>query len=219
MLKKTDYDNFKNLTFFVSEHRKANEIMNDVNAFYRSFLESKLIRLSEFDKYPNLTFLLPDQKHKLDLKEFYWTTELAYGNAPIYVPNKHKVNRYDDFIHKLITKAKKNDIWFVIDSDGNPIEFAPVSDKVEPTFDISDDGGELIVSCEYFLMELFDVYDDFGRQQSACSQIQKVRVSLYFDINTGNFIRRETHYSNRKYPKNMVNPRCYLLKFDNFDEC
>ena len=48
----TNYDNFKDLSFFVDEHEKAMKILENVNNFYLSFLKSNLLYCRDIDKYP-----------------------------------------------------------------------------------------------------------------------------------------------------------------------
>ena len=47
----TNYDNFKDLSYFISQHKKASEIMEEVNNFYLSFLKSKLVYNYDIDKF------------------------------------------------------------------------------------------------------------------------------------------------------------------------
>ncbi len=37
----TNYDNFKDLSYFIGQHHKAEEMMKEVTDFYISFLKSK----------------------------------------------------------------------------------------------------------------------------------------------------------------------------------
>lgn len=48
----TNYDNFKDLSYFISQHNKALEMIKEVENFYLSFLKSKLIYSYDIDKYP-----------------------------------------------------------------------------------------------------------------------------------------------------------------------
>ena len=47
----TNYDNFKDLSYFIGQHKKASEIMEEVNNFYLSFLKSKLVYNYDIDKF------------------------------------------------------------------------------------------------------------------------------------------------------------------------
>lgn len=48
----TNYDNFKDLSYFIGQHHKAEEMMKEVTDFYISFLKSKLLCNHEIDLYP-----------------------------------------------------------------------------------------------------------------------------------------------------------------------
>jgi len=47
-----NYDNFKDLSYFIGQHNKALEMIKEVENFYLSFLKSKLIYSYDIDKYP-----------------------------------------------------------------------------------------------------------------------------------------------------------------------
>ena len=47
-LVKTDYDDFKDLTFFIKQQKKANEMLREVRDFQKSFILSKFISFREF---------------------------------------------------------------------------------------------------------------------------------------------------------------------------
>lgn len=49
-LVKTDYDNFKNLSFFLEQQRMAEEMLKDVEEFKKSFVLSKMTSLLDFFK-------------------------------------------------------------------------------------------------------------------------------------------------------------------------
>lgn len=47
-LVKTDYDNFRDMAFFIKQQKKANEMLREVEEFKQSFLDSKMISYTEF---------------------------------------------------------------------------------------------------------------------------------------------------------------------------
>ena len=47
-LVKTDYDNFKDMAFFIHQQKKANEMLREVHDFQKSFILSKFISFREF---------------------------------------------------------------------------------------------------------------------------------------------------------------------------
>ena len=66
----TNYDNFKDLSYFIGQHRKALEILNEVKKFYLSFLKSKLISNYEIDRYPG-KLIIERYYDKNDYKHVY----------------------------------------------------------------------------------------------------------------------------------------------------
>ena len=46
----TNYDNFKNADFFKQQYLKAQEMIKEVNDFYKSFCMSKLLTSSDLKK-------------------------------------------------------------------------------------------------------------------------------------------------------------------------
>jgi len=72
----TNYDNFKDLSYFVNQHEKALGIMNEVTEFYLSFLKSKLICNYEIEHFPGKVIL--EKFHSLNDKDFCWDYEKEY---------------------------------------------------------------------------------------------------------------------------------------------
>lgn len=87
----TNYDNFKDLSFFVNEHEKAIKILENVNNFYLSFLKSKLFYCRDIDKYPG-NLIKCEQRKEIYLS-FY----------PYKDPSKLRNNEHD---YKLIRSDK-----------------------------------------------------------------------------------------------------------------
>jgi len=48
----TNYNNFKDLSYFIGQHKQALRMMEEVNNFYLSFLKSKLIHSYEISRWP-----------------------------------------------------------------------------------------------------------------------------------------------------------------------
>lgn len=67
----TNYDNFKDLSYFIEQHNKALEMIKEVENFYLSFLKSKLIYSYDIDKYPgfivNKVYPYNSKKDKISL--------------------------------------------------------------------------------------------------------------------------------------------------------
>lgn len=78
-LVKTDYDNFKNLAFFINQYKKAQEMIKEVEDFYQSFLQSKLLPTEEILKDEFVNFINLEKKYVTE-----WRSS-KYGTYDIYV--------------------------------------------------------------------------------------------------------------------------------------
>lgn len=76
---KTDYDNFKNLAFFINQYKKAQEMIKEVEDFYQSFLQSKLLSAEEVLKDEFVNFINLEKRYVTD-----WRSS-KYGTYDIYV--------------------------------------------------------------------------------------------------------------------------------------
>ena len=72
----TNYDNFKDLSYFVNQHEKALGIMSEVTEFYLSFLKSKLICNYEIEHFPGKVIL--EKFHGINDKDYCWDYEKDY---------------------------------------------------------------------------------------------------------------------------------------------
>lgn len=69
-LVKTDYDNFRDMTFFIKQQKKANEMLREVHDFQKSFILSKFISFREFvEQNPTYGLKLFDDKLRLTYYE------------------------------------------------------------------------------------------------------------------------------------------------------
>lgn len=93
----TNYDNFKDLSYFIGQHHKAEEMMKEVTDFYISFLKSKLICNHEIDLFPG----------KVIGECFHDMTE-----------KKRIESRYDeDIFDKIVNGARlqdKDGYWYTV---------------------------------------------------------------------------------------------------------
>ena len=92
----TNYDNFKDLSYFIGEHQKALNILDEVQKFYLSFLKSKLISNHDLDRYPGKLII-----QKFHSKEDY-----------IHVYDDHNP-QYNDYV-KDAHLQDKHCYWFTI---------------------------------------------------------------------------------------------------------
>lgn len=56
VLDKGDYNNKRNLLYFLEQEKLAKKMIEEANAFYNSFLISKTTRFEDILKYPNVFF-------------------------------------------------------------------------------------------------------------------------------------------------------------------
>lgn len=91
----TNYDNFKDLSYFIGQHKKASEIMEEVNNFYLSFLKSKLVYNYDIDKFQGKVIV---ERFK-DKKEHH----LIASNNP----------EYDNYV-KGAYFQDKDGYWFTV---------------------------------------------------------------------------------------------------------
>lgn len=96
-LRVTDYSNFKDLSYFVDQHKKALGMMEEVQNFYLSFLKSKLIHSYEITSWPgklitrkklsNLNIYLSkysEKSHGKDSGDLYREIKKTYDNIVYY---------------------------------------------------------------------------------------------------------------------------------------
>ena len=95
-LRVTDYSNFKDLSYFVDQHKKALRMMEEVQNFYLSFLKSKLVHSYEISSWPGklvtkkkvdkvLIFLNKySDSHGQDAKNLYSEIKKIYNRTVIY---------------------------------------------------------------------------------------------------------------------------------------
>jgi len=88
-LRVTDYSNFKDLSYFVDQHKKALRMIEDVQNFYLSFLKSKLIHSYEISAWPGKLI-----------------TRKKLSNIDIYL-SKHSVEIYGKDSGDLYREIKK----------------------------------------------------------------------------------------------------------------
>lgn len=92
----TNYDNFKDLSYFIGQHKKALEMIEEVQNFYVSFLKSKLVHSYELDAYPGKIVLKLFHKY-LDTKFDVYSKRYDYHL---------KVEKYDDIFEGAEVKDK-----------------------------------------------------------------------------------------------------------------
>ena len=53
----SDFNNFENLSYFISEYKKAKEIISQCQSFYYNFLRTKLYSIDKLKNIPNINFV------------------------------------------------------------------------------------------------------------------------------------------------------------------
>lgn len=92
-LVKTDYDNFKDMRFFVEQQRKAQEMMREVDEFTHSFLDSKLMSVEDvMSDYHNWLTFSPGQKMERIFKAYIE----ALCEYPLFVKEYQQNNKMSD---------------------------------------------------------------------------------------------------------------------------
>jgi hypothetical protein len=100
----TNYDNFKDLSYFIGQHHKAEEMMKEVTDFYISFLKSKLICNHEIDLFPGKVI----GERFRDKKDWSWIK----NNEPGYAEYIKGARFQDDHGYWFtITKVERPRKW------------------------------------------------------------------------------------------------------------
>jgi hypothetical protein len=113
-LVKTDYDNFRDMTFFIKQQKKANEMLREVHDFQKSFILSKFISFREFVEQnpeyglklfgsPRLTYY--EKSHTKDIHDYPGQSDskdvISYGYLHI-VPDLPVIYRRTKYLpHNL----------------------------------------------------------------------------------------------------------------------
>lgn len=85
VLDKGNYNNKKNLLYFMEQEKIARKMIEEARSFYDNFLKSKTTTFEEILKYPNVPFIVPD------IKLYYRKAAVIkdkYGIHPEYYHDK-----------------------------------------------------------------------------------------------------------------------------------
>jgi len=102
----TNYDNFKDLSYFISQHKKASEIMEEVNNFYLSFLKSKLVYNYDIDKFRGKV-IIEKFKDKVE-SHFISNTNPNYDK---YVKGAYLQDEYGYWFTITKVERERRDTW------------------------------------------------------------------------------------------------------------
>ena len=139
-LRVTNYSNFKDLSYFVDQHKKALRMMEEVQNFYLSFLKSKLIHSYEISSWPGklvtkkkvdkvLIFLskYSVDDHGKDAKNLYGEIKKIYNRTVKYGK--------EDFSEKALEKRREKAKELI----EKAIVGRRISFKFDWVYDIPDD--------------------------------------------------------------------------------
>ena len=86
VLDKGNYNNKKNLLYFMEQEKIARKMIEEARSFYDNFLKSKTTTFEEILKYPNVPFIVPD------IKLYYRKAALIKGKYGIHPEYYHDKN-------------------------------------------------------------------------------------------------------------------------------
>ena len=90
---KTDYDNFRDMRFFVEQQRKAQAMLREVEEFTHSFLDSKLMSVEDvMSDYHNWLMFSPGQRMERSFKAYIE----ALCNYYLFIKGYQKNNSLSD---------------------------------------------------------------------------------------------------------------------------
>lgn len=118
---KSDYNNYSNLSYFISQYKRAVEIINECNTFYSNFLRNKLLTKQDIIHTPGINVLG------------------MHFDMSVFVKNVDRL--YDFFIYKVLSKEFAENLKKyrynicgenVLDSCGCVINTTYTSYRIEP---------------------------------------------------------------------------------------
>lgn len=172
----TDYDNFKNLKFFIEQHKKATQMIEEVNAFYGSFIKSKILTIKQLMKnnFPIIDVIDVGGKNKFCYKmenrpnglcsdDFDWNSKYYDDYQELekditkYIKKSNKeqipiseVSKYlnQKFSNKLLSIYLESNVddMFIL-TENNMLLDIPIGS--ESSFEINKEETELTVTFNY----------------------------------------------------------------------
>lgn len=103
---KSDYNNYSNLSYFISQYKRAVEIINECKTFYSNFLRNKLLTKSDIVHTPGINLL----DMRFDIKEFaenanrlyqYYTYKVLQKEFSENLTKYRLVNRYREVYDRV----------------------------------------------------------------------------------------------------------------------
>ena len=200
----TNYDNFKNADFFKQQYLKAQEMIQEVNDFYKSFCMSKLLTSSDLKKYKPLAlincpwtehFIFPyDNAHILDAyfnhEDYNWMDFPDNNNKNpelLFDESKEYAAQCINDINIIFSQNPEYDCYYVLDEHNIIREFIPI--KCKDTIQIDFSGNDVKISGYYFSYN--ERTAQFGQMKH---EILKHIITIVIG-QTNNNIKSVDHYS------------------------
>jgi hypothetical protein len=154
-----NYDNFKDLSYFIGQHKKALGMMDEVQNFYLSFLKSKLVNPNAISKWPGKLI----RKNTKSSWQLYLSSYTRTANIPANEIKKLvKEDRVSDLIGRKVTiDLKKEDDVIEKSATGTISKI----DKVQNFY-----GGGFRVTGKIDLKKPIDFYDHVISYRCSCSE-------------------------------------------------
>jgi hypothetical protein len=234
MAKKTDklvvtnYDNFKNADFFKKQYLQAQEMIKEVNDFYKSFCMSKLLTSKDLITLkPYLLincpwsshFIFPDYKYDMYINARLNGKKCDKWNLPsgddenksfaeILKDARDYTNICISDLNTIFSKDSQYECYYVLDQNNCVQEFIPV--KCKDTISIDFSGDDIKISGYYYS------YSETGAPHgNARSDINKVIRTIYINSSNNNVIDVKSNYEHQE--SGDANGKTYWDKHISYD--
>jgi hypothetical protein len=234
MAKKTDklvvtnYDNFKNADFFKKQYLQAQEMIKEVNDFYKSFCMSKLLTSKDLVMLkPYLLincpwsshFIFPDYKYDMYINARLNGKKCDKWNLPsgddenksfaeILKDARDYTNICISDLANIFSKDPQYDCYYVLDQNNCVQEFIPV--KCKDTISIDFSGDDIKISGYYYS------YSETGAPHgNARSDINKVIRTIYINSSNNNVVDVKSNYEHQE--SGDANGKTYWDKHISYD--
>lgn len=201
-LKVTNYDNFKNASFFKKQYFQAQDMLKEVNDFYNSFCMSKLLTAADLKNVKPVmigkciwtyNFILPFGYSqavdavikKKDYKRYMFPDgEKKDTKALVNMSKEYALQSIRD-LNAIIEEDPQYDCYYVLDQYNIVQEFIPV--KCKDTIKIDFSGENIEISGHYF------EYNERGaRFGQAAHSVVKIIKKVIINQDNNNVIDVET---------------------------
>ena len=184
----TNYDNFKNADFFIDQYYKAKDMLKEVNDFFMSFIQSKLLTSKDLVKInPNCfkgsTEYSDDNYWTQQFIGYNWLSKCRKGyfnkSEELIKDNTRKVcNR----INQILTDTKY-DCYYLLTENNELLEFIPIASQNSITFDFNKNDNLLKISGSYYHYN-----EGGGRFGSSWSSLDKIIKTIKINKTNNNIV-------------------------------